>query len=204
MQNRAGIAATARARFDPTSVKSSSFYHLMTASVVPRPIAWVSSRSADGILNLAPYSFFTVASTRPPILQFTSMGHKDSWRNITETGEFVVNIGTETLIDEMNATSAAFESAVDEFDAVGLTPQDSMAVSVPGVAEAPIAFECVKHLILEVGNCSLILGRVVNATVREEVLADDGLPDFEKLGAPSRLGRTEWGLTPPTVLRERP
>lgn len=194
----------ARTHFDPTVMKGSAFYQVLTASVVPRPIAWVSTRSADGVLNLSPYSFFTVASSKPPILQFTSMGHKDSWRNITDTGEFVVNIGTESLIDQMNASSAAFDASVDEFAEVGLTPQASEAISVPRVAEAPIAFECIKHLIVEVGNCSLILGRVVNVAVRTEVLAEDGLPDFAKLAAPSRLGRSEWGLTPETVIRRRP
>ncbi|WP_138846280.1 flavin reductase family protein [Rhodococcus pyridinivorans] len=185
-------------------MKASRFYQLLTSSVVPRPIAWVSTRSRDGVLNLAPYSFFTVASTKPPILQFTSLGHKDSWRNIDETGEFVIHIGTETLIDRMNETSAGFGPKVDEFETAGLTPLDSTIVSSPRVAEAPIAFECEKHLILDVGNCSLILGRVVNAVVRNDVLASDGLPDFTKLAAPSRLGRNEWGLTPPTVVRDRP
>ncbi|MFX1760593.1 flavin reductase family protein [Rhodococcus sp. As11] len=199
-----GSLCDERTYFDPSSMRASSFYRLLTASVVPRPIAWVSSRSRGGVLNLAPYSFFTVASTKPPILQFTSMGHKDSWRNITETGEFVVNIGTESLIDEMNDTSAEFDSAVDEFETVGLTPQASAVVSVPRVAEAPIAFECKKHLVLDVGNCSLILGRVVHVSIRNEVLADDGLPDFARLAAPSRLGRTEWGLTPATTVRARP
>nr|WP_206038254.1 flavin reductase family protein [Rhodococcus sp. HNM0569] len=185
-------------------MRGSAFYRLLTASVVPRPIAWVSTRSRDGVLNLAPYSFFTVASSKPPILQFTSLGHKDSWRNITDTGEFVVNIGTESLIDVMNASSAEFAPDEDEFAETGLTPRESTVVSVPGVAEAPISFECVRHLILEVGNGSVVMGRVVSVSVRDDVLAGDGLPDFARLAPPSRLGRSEWGLPPDTVERVRP
>lgn len=193
-----------RTNFDPAAMPASAVYQLMTSSVVPRPIAWVSTRSADGVLNLAPYSFFTVASSNPPILQFTSIGHKDSWRNITDTGEFVVNIGTQTLIEQMNATSAAFAPAQDEFALVGLTAEASEVVAPPRVAQAPIAFECVTHQIIEVGNGSLILGRVVSVSVRDAILAEDGLPDFAALAPPSRLGRAEWGLTPETVVHARP
>ncbi|NKY54546.1 flavin reductase family protein [Nocardia vermiculata] len=191
-------------RFDPAVMRAADFYHVLAASVVPRPIAWVSTRSSAGILNLAPYSFFTVASTRPPIVQFNSVGHKDSWRNITETGEFVVNIGTETLIDPINATSESFPYEIDEFTQAGMNPHDSDVLAVPRVAEAPIAFECVKHTIVEMGNCSLIFGRVVNVVVASAVLAKDGLPDFSKVAPPSRLGRSEWGLAPSTVIRVRP
>ncbi|WP_024795332.1 flavin reductase family protein [Tomitella biformata] len=193
-----------RTGFDPAAMRGGEFYKLMTASVVPRPIAWVSTRSADGVLNLAPYSFFTVASSKPPILQFNSMGHKDSWRNTADTGEFVVNIGSESLIDQMNATSASFDHSVDEFEEVGLTAEPSTVVSVPRVAQAPISFECVRHSIIEMGNSSLIFGRVVHVSVRDDVLAPDGLPDFRRLAAPSRLGRSDWGLTPETVARQRP
>ncbi|GAA4390956.1 flavin reductase family protein [Tsukamurella soli] len=190
--------------FEPADISAGRFYQLLTASIVPRPIAWVSTRAADGTLNLAPYSFFTVASTAPPIVQFTSVGHKDSWRNILDTGEFVINIGTETLIDEMNHTSASVEASVDEFDLAGLTAQPSATVAPPRVLEAPISIECTRHLILDVGNCAVILGAVQHVSIAASVLADDGLPDFARLAPPSRLGRTEWGLPPATVVRDRP
>ncbi|MDF0530753.1 flavin reductase family protein [Tsukamurella sp. 8F] len=190
--------------FDPDELDPGAFYRLLTASIVPRPIAWVSTRAADGVLNLAPYSFFTVASTAPPIVQFTSVGHKDSWRNILETGEFVVNIGTESLIEQMNRTSEHVEHGVDEFALAGLTPERSATVAPPRVAEAPVSIECTKHLILDVGNCAVILGAVRHVAVARSILADDGLPDFARLAPPSRLGRSEWGLTPATVEHERP
>ncbi|MEZ5149656.1 flavin reductase family protein [Rhodococcus zopfii] len=200
----ADAPSPSRTRIDPRAIRPSQAYRLLTASIVPRPIAWVSTRSVEGTHNLAPYSFFTVASSEPPILQITSIGHKDTWRNIVDTGQFVVNIGTETLIDQMNTTSAPFDSSVDEFEAAGLTPIDSEVVAAPQVAEAPIAFECEKQLILEVGNGTIILGLVVGISMSNDVLADDGLPDFGRLAPPSRLGRTEWGLAPQTTIRDRP
>lgn len=185
-------------------MRPAQFYRVLAAAVVPRPIAWVSTVSADGVPNLAPYSFFTVASTDPPILQINSVGHKDTWRNVVDTGQFVVNIGTEALITNMNASSEAVHSGIDEFQLSGVTPRLSETVAAPGVAEAPIAFECTKHLIIDVGNCSLILGQVRRIEIANHILADDGLPDFAKLSAPSRLGRSDWGLTPETVSHPRP
>jgi flavin reductase (DIM6/NTAB) family NADH-FMN oxidoreductase RutF len=190
--------------FDPEAMSPSKFYSIMSAAVVPRPIAWVSTVSEDGVLNLAPYSFFTVASTNPPILQVNSVGHKDTQRNIAQTGQFVVNIGTELLIPHMNASSEEVEPAVDEFQLSGVTPQPSETIAVPRVAQAPIAFECVKHLIIDVGNCSLILGQVRRIIIDREIIAVDGLPDFAKLAPPSRLGRSDWGLTPQTMSYARP
>lgn len=97
-----------RTLFDPAELEPRRFYQLLTASVVPpRPIAWVSTLSADGVGNLAPYSFFTVASSAPPIVQFTSVGRKDSLRNIEATGEFVINLATARLADVVNQSSAS-------------------------------------------------------------------------------------------------
>lgn len=179
-------------------------YALLTASVVPRPIAWVSTISADGVLNLAPYSFFTVACTDPAILSVTSVGRKDTYRNVVDTGEFVVNIGTESLMEVMNATSAPVGPEVDEFAMQGLTAEPSDVVAPPRVADAPIAFECVRHDVIDLGTSAMLLGRVVSATVEDEVLDDDGLPDFASLLPPSRLGRHQWGYAPRTRELPRP
>lgn len=179
-------------------------YSLLTSSIVPRPIAWVSTRSLEGMLNLAPYSFFTVASQDPAIVSVTSVGHKDTLANVRATGEFVVNIGSEHLIDQINESSGAYPREFDEFDAAGLTPEDSEFVDVPRVAEAAIAIECALHDLHEVGNGTLILGKVVNFSISESVLAEDGLPLIDKVRPPSRLGRTEWGLAPEVTERERP
>ncbi|MFE3290156.1 flavin reductase family protein [Rhodococcus sp. NPDC059234] len=193
-----------RTLFEPAHVDAGRMYALLTASVVPRPIAWVSTRGADGTTNLAPYSFFTVTSTDPPVVQFTSVTRKDSLRNIEETGEFVVNLATAPLIDRVNASSAVFDAAVSEFDEVGLTPEASASVRPPRVAESPIAIECGLHRVIEVGNSFVVMGAVRAISVRTDALAEDGLPDFAAIAPVSRLGRSEWGLPPQVRVLQRP
>lgn len=188
----------------PDDPPAKGMYPLLTASIAPRPIAWVSTLSAAGVRNLAPYSFFTVACADPPILSVTSIGHKDTYGNVRDTGEFVVNIGTESLMEQMNASSAPLAPEVDEFVATGLTPENSDVVAAPRVAEAPVAFECVRHDVIELGSSAMVLGRVVSVSIADEVLADDGLPDFGSLLPPSRLGRHQWGYAPRTRSMTRP
>ena len=193
-----------RTVFRPDEVAPGRFYQLLTASVVPRPIAWVSTVSADGVANLAPYSFFTVSSTVPPVVQFTSVTRKDSLRNIEATGEFVVNLATAPLVDQVNGSSAGFEHGVSEFEALGIESEPSAVVRPPRVAAAPIAIEASLHRVVEVGNCFVVMGNVVALSVRPEFLAEDGLPEFDAIAPLSRLGRSEWGLPPEVREIERP
>lgn len=188
----------------PADPPAKGIYALLTASITPRPIAWVSTISGDGVPNLAPYSFFTVACADPAILSVTSVGRKDTYRNVVDTGEFVVNIGTESMMEVMNATSAPVGPEVDEFAMQGLTAEPSHVVAAPRVAEAPIAFECVRHDVIDLGSSAMLLGRVVSVSIEDEVLAEDGLPDFSLLLPPSRLGRHEWGYAPRTRGLPRP
>jgi flavin reductase (DIM6/NTAB) family NADH-FMN oxidoreductase RutF len=117
--------------------------HNPIASILgPRPIGWISSRDTDGRLNLAPYSFFNIFNYEPPIVAFSSVGEKDSVRNVRDVGEFVCNLATRELAERMNATSVSVPADVDEFSLSGLTPADSKMVSVPRVAESPVALEC--------------------------------------------------------------
>ncbi|MFF3846639.1 flavin reductase family protein [Streptomyces sp. NPDC002328] len=177
---------------DPEALGSRAFYRLLTAVVVPRPIAWVSTLSADGVTaNLAPHSFFTVACTDPPIVQFTSVGRKDSLRNIEATGEFVVNLAPEPLFEQINASAVDFPAEEDEFDAVGIEREPSLRVGPPRVAASPVALECRLHSTLGIGNSTLVLGQVVHAVVDEDVLVD-GHPDIRRLRPLARLGRDEW------------
>src|ERR1044072_9069311 len=112
------------------------FYRLINSVVVPRPIAWGSSVSAEGVDNLAPHSFFTVARVTPPVVQFTSVGRKDSLHNVDATGEFVVNLAPEPRFEQVNATGTDFPAGVSEFDTVGLTPEPSARVAPPRVADS--------------------------------------------------------------------
>lgn len=187
---------TERTDFDPDETGPRGFYKLLTSVVVPRPIAWVSSRSAEGVDNLAPHSFFTVAGVTPPVVQFTSVGRKDSLSNIEATGEFVVCLTPEPLFEQVNATGTDFDPGTSEFDAVGLAREPSLRVAPPRVAASPVALECVLHQVVEVGDCFVVLGRVVHAAVSTAALAEDGLGDLAALAPLSRLGRDQWGTTP--------
>lgn len=181
-----------RTDFDPQNLHGRDFYRLLTSLVVPRPIAWVSSRSAVGVDNLAPHSFFTVASVSPPIVQFTSVGAKDTVRNIIATGDFVVNFTPESLFEEVNATGTDFGPEESEFDRAGLTREPSLTVASMRVAESPAAIECRLHSTLELGDCTLVFGTVTHVAVSSAVLSG-AHPLIEKLRPLSRLGLDEWG-----------
>ena len=160
------VVAMARMDIDPEDAGVGDFYKLLTAVVVPRPIAWVSSRSAEGVDNLAPHSFFTVAAIDPPVVQFTSVGRKDSLNNVEATKEFVVNLAPEWLFEQINASGTAFPPHVSEFDAVGIEREPSLLVAPPRVAGSPVALECVLHATSTIGHSTVVLGRVVNAATR--------------------------------------
>ena len=181
---------------------ATAFYRLLTAVVVPRPIAWVSTVSAnDGIPNLAPHSFFTVACVEPPIVQFTSVGRKDTLVNVEATREFVVNFATESMFEQINDTATDFPHGVDEFEAVGVEREAALRVKPPRVAGAPVALECRLHSTLCLGNSTVVFGEVLHAAVNEDVIAD-GHPEIGLLRPLSRLGRNEWGVTPTDGIRE--
>lgn len=153
------------------------------AIVGPRPIGWISSHDHDGRLNLAPYSFFNAFNYIPPIIGFCSVGRKDSLNNIEQTGEFVWNLATRSLAEQMNQSCAAVAADVDEFDLSGLTPAASKVVSVPRVGESPVNFECKVTQIVQLKRADqalvpswLILGEVVAVHIAEHLLKD-GLYD---------------------------
>jgi len=174
--------------------------------VVPRPIAWVSTLSTTGpgaVGNLAPHSFFTVASTRPAVVQFTSVGRKDTLRNVEATGEFVVNLASEPLMQLVNQSSAPFGPEVDEAETLGIVLEPSETVAPPRVAASPASVECRLHRTVEVGNCVVVMGLVTAVTVQVDALDGDH-PSMPALRPVSRLGRDEWGLPPEVVRLTRP
>lgn len=180
----------------PDEMGSGPFYKLLTSVVVPRPIAWVSTRSAEGVDNLAPHSFFTVSCVDPPMVQFTSVGIKDSLRNVSATREFVVCLAGEPMFEKINATATDFPAEISEFASVGLTREPSATVAPARVAESPVALECTLHANIELGNSTVVIGRVTHAAVDESVFVTDGrgnsLPDVHRLAPLARLGRNEW------------
>jgi flavin reductase (DIM6/NTAB) family NADH-FMN oxidoreductase RutF len=178
-------------------------YRLLTAVVVPRPIAWVSTVTAQGTVNLAPHSFYTVACARPPIVQFTSVGSKDTLRNVRDTGEFVVNLAHGPLIEAVNNTSAAFGPHESEPAHLGIAMEPSEAVRPPRVTDSPVSIECTLHSTNELGDSTVVFGSVVLVTVADEVLVD-GHPEYDLLDPLSRLGRDEWGVHAEVVSIRRP
>ena len=149
------------------------------AIVGPRPIGWVSTCNAQGATNLAPYSFFNAFNYVPPIVGFSSIGYKDSIRNIEETGEFAWNLVTRPLAEAMNQTCAAVAPEVSEFDLAGLTPVASRLIQPPRVMESPVSFECKLTQVLQLQGVDgtkvdtwLVLGEVVGVHIRADLLVD--------------------------------
>ena len=171
---------------DPTALEGREPYFLITALVVPRPIAWVSTVSEDGVFNVAPHSYFNVISSNPWILHFTSTGEKDTLRNVRATGDFVVNVVGRDIVEKMNFTSADFPPSESEFEWASLTPQPSTHVRAPRVAEARAAFECRLEDIVSKGNGHMVFGDVVVAHVDEDLFRD-GRIDPELLKPVGRL-----------------
>lgn len=164
------------------------------AIVGPRPIGWISSRSASGQVNLAPYSFFNAFNYVPPIIGFSSIGWKDTVRNIQETGEFAWNLATRELADAMNQTCAAVPAEVDEFELAGLEAVDSELIRVPRVAQSPVTFECRLTDIHQLRTAShesipswLVLGEVVKVYIDHRLLKD-GVFDTANAGVILRAG----------------
>ncbi|CAH0648468.1 MULTISPECIES: flavin reductase family protein [Pseudomonas] len=147
------------------------------AIVGPRPIGWISSQDREGRLNLAPYSFFNAFNYIPPIIGFCSVGRKDSLNNIEQTGEFVWNLATRSLAEQMNQSCAPVAAEVSEFELSGLTATPSSLVKVPRVGETPVAFECKVSQIVQLKRADqalvpswLILGEVVAVHIADHLL----------------------------------
>lgn len=181
-------------------------YRLLSGAVVPRPIAWVSSRGPAGE-NLAPYSFFTVAAVDPPTVLFapvsTPATPKDSLANALETEAFAVNVVTDDLLEAANESAATLPPGESEFGRAGVTPVDCDRVDAPRVAEASVSFECELHEAIEVGGSTLVLGEVVYAHVAEAVTTDGKL-DVTKLDAVGRLAGNWYARTDDRFEIERP
>lgn len=185
----------------PDTLPWRDVYKILTGVIVPRPIAFVSSVSADGVFNLAAFSFFNGVCPRPFILSFAPMRRgsdgqkKDTLSNIEATGQFVVNIVTEEIVRQMNETAPEFPPLVDEFVVSGLTPVPSEVVRPPRVLESPVNLECVLEQVLdfgdEPGSGSLVLGRVVHVHVRDDLYAD-GRVDGRLLHPVARMAGDEY------------
>lgn len=201
--------------FYPTSQPHGLKHNPFNALIVPRPIGWISSLDTQGRGNLAPYSFFNGVSYVPPQVMFSATsphpqggGHKDSVRNILETGEFVHSMATWPLRDAVNKTSVPAPHGVDEFDVAGLTRAPSELVAPPRVAESPIHLEC--KLVTSVdlpaadgGSNTVIFGEVIGVHIDDSVIVD-GMVDLTRADPISRLGYRDYARLADIFAMERP
>lgn len=188
---------------DPTTIDQREVYKLLIGSVVPRPIAWVSSCDAAGRNNLAPFSFFNATGSNPPAVTISVnhaaarvSGRKDTLRNIMELGEFVVNIVTEATAAAMNDTATDYPEEFDEFAAAGLTPVASQSVRPPRVAESPIHFECALHTTVPLGegpgSTTLVIGIIRHIHIDDELLDERNHIDLARLRPIGRLAGNSY------------
>jgi flavin reductase (DIM6/NTAB) family NADH-FMN oxidoreductase RutF len=186
--------------FDPQTLDPAAMYKLLIGSVVPRPIAWVSSVDAAGVRNLAPFSYFMAITHDPPTIAFSSgprgaetagaRGKKDTLSNVEATGEFVVNVVDDALAAAMNVTSGDYPPDVDEFAQAGLAAAAGVKVKAPRVAAAPISMECRLAQVIPVGRLPhhLIVGEIVHLHVRDDVYEPaTGRIDMHRLRPVGRL-----------------
>ncbi|MFB6127399.1 MAG: flavin reductase family protein [Halolamina sp.] len=190
---------------EPTDFGSA--YRLLSGAVIPRPIAWVASRTPDGADNLAPFSFANVVAVDPPTLMIAPVGtgddRKDTARNVAATAEFVVHVVTEPLAEAMNATSATLPAGASEFDHADVEPVECDAVDVARVAAAPVAFECELSETVEIGGSTVLFGEVVRAHVDDDLLTD-GQFDTTKFHPVGRLAGGWYATTEDRFELERP
>jgi flavin reductase (DIM6/NTAB) family NADH-FMN oxidoreductase RutF len=191
-------------------------YNPVKACIVPRPIGWISTVSAAGVVNLAPFSFFNIVSNDPAYVLFSAgtherdKGKKDTVANVEATGEFVHNMATWAQRDAMNRTSLIVERGVDELAAAGLTPLPSRLVRPPRVAGSPVHFECRLHDILKLPgrtpaeDYSLVIGRVVAVHIDDAALTGDGRLDVLKVRPIARLGYRDYSSIDAIFEMEKP
>lgn len=188
-------------QFDPLDLEQKSIYKLLTGIIIPRPIGWISSISEDGITNLAPFSYFNAVGDDPPHVMFAAgrgqNANKDTLNNVLTTKQFVVNMVTEELTEQMNSTAQGIPTHESEFDLANLTPIPSLKVKPPRVKESPITMECelVHHYTLEgnkFGGSTILIGRIVMFHIAENVLLDDFKINLNTYKPVSRLAGSNY------------
>ena len=188
-------------QFDPNELEHSAVYKLLTGSVIPRPIGWISTIDEKGNNNLAPFSYFNAVGEDPPHVMFSTVRgnntNKDTLNNVLSNGQFVVNMVTEELADQMNTTSQSVASDVDEFQLANLTPISSVKIKPMRVKESPISFECelVHHYFLENhknGGACIIIGRIIMMHFADDILLENYKINIETYKPIARLAGSNY------------
>ncbi|MGG1676465.1 flavin reductase family protein [Neobacillus sp. NRS-1170] len=198
---------------NPSNLPAKENYKFLIGSIIPRPIAFVTSLSEEGVLNGAPFSYFNIVSANPPLLSISIQRNggkrKDTARNILHHREFVVHITDEKNVEKINITSATPPANESEVELAELSPTSSEKISVPGIKEAQIRFECILEHSLELGgnnsepSCDFIIGRIVQYHIEPE-LYEKGRINQEKLGAVSRLAGNDYAKIGEVFTIKRP
>lgn len=200
-------------QIDPAALAPRDVYQLMIGAITPRPIAWVSTLSPNGIANLAPFSFFNGVAASPPALVFSPVNRrdgtkKDTVRNLEQTPELVVNVVDFASRELMNATSAELDYEVSELERCGVPSAPSVKVRPPRVATSPVSFECVVHQIVPVGEgpfaANLVIARILLVHVADRVRTADGRLDPAALDTIGRLGGDGYARTTDRFAMPRP
>jgi len=198
--------------FDVSDLEVQEKYRLLNGGVTPRPIAWISTRSGAGVDNLAPYSFFTVASCNPPVLLYTQVAQrdgsdKDTFQNLVETGECVVNVVNAALLEKMNLTSASLDAADNEFNFAGVESCPSHKVLPRSVKDSPVRYECALREVIPVSDLpaggTVMLLDVKSIYVRDEVY-NDGHIDQLLVDSVGKMGGDHFSLTSENIELSRP
>lgn len=192
---------------DPNEQSERENYKLLIGSVIPRPIAFVTSQSADGALNAAPFSYFNVVSSEPPMISVSVQSRagsaKDTAQNAIQTGEFVVHIVDEDNVEQINRTAASLPPGENELNLTELTIAASESIDVPGVNESKVRFECRLEQVVELGGTRLLIGKVVRFHVDESVY-ENGRILHDRLKPVSRLAGTNYAKLGEVFSIERP
>ncbi|WNR47159.1 flavin reductase family protein [Paenibacillus roseipurpureus] len=198
---------------DPSTQSERDNYKLLIGSIIPRPIAFVTTLSKEGVLNAAPFSYFTIVTANPPMVAVSVQRkggvRKDTSRNAVDSGEFVVHISDESYIDAINQTAAALPPDESEVALAGLTPAPSSRLAVPGIAEASIRMECVLEQAIPLGGTAdapaadLLIGRVVYMHI-DDAIYEDGHIDPQKLMPVSRLAGSSYAKLGEMFAIDRP
>ncbi len=188
-------------QFDIQNTESSALYKLLTGTVIPRPIAWVATIDENGIDNLAPFSFFNVVSEDPPHIMFSTVRtgnkNKDTLNNILANQQFVVNLVTEDVVEQMNTTSQSVAADVNEFDLANVTPIASIYIKPKRVKESLVQFECemVHHYFIEKhqnGGACIIIGKIITMHIDDSILIENHKIDLEKYKPVARLAGSNY------------
>ena len=188
-------------QFDIQHTESSALYKLLTGTVIPRPIGWISTIDANGINNLAPFSFFNVVSEDPPHVMFSTVRtgnkNKDTLNNILYNNQFVVNLVTEDVVEQMNNSSQSVPSDVDEFELANVTPIDSVYIQPKRVKESLVHFECemVHHYFIENhqnGGACIIIGKIITMHIDDSILMENHRINLETYKPVARLAGSNY------------